>query len=222
MISCSHVQIFAMMLGLSTPSEALQTSVLATCKPWCKWPSQCGNTHCADCEMCEDTAKIPPHTTSVDCEDNCASKGVVTSSEAYDDSKCGVTKGGPYDPVTCPMKYLGWAPKTNFNAFCEGDGDGPWVEVDLGAVTRFNTIEVVQPQRKAPKYNPPGFCGLQIWVDDISEFQELHYSEGTKYDGPYQITSIHGEFTGQKVKVKYGRSAKNPTAHLFGINVYKK
>jgi len=117
------------------------------------------------------------------------------------------------------MQYLGWAPKTAVDKFCEGDGaGGPWVEVDLGALTTFNTIEVVQPQRMT--FKPPGYCGLEVWVDGVSVYSEPGYTANPKYSGANQVTTVSGDFTGQKVKVKYGRSAKNPTAHLYGINVF--
>jgi len=159
-------------------------------------------------------------TSAVKCEGNCAAQGVVTSSYDFNGDKCGVTTGGPYDPVNCPMKYLGWT--KDVNKFCPaGDGaGGPWVEVDLGAATDFNTIEVVQPQRK--KFKPPGYCGLEVWVDGVSVFSQPGYTESPKYNGQNQVTTVTGTFSGQKVKVKYGRSAKNPTAHLYGINIYSK
>jgi len=176
-----------------------------SCAKWCK-PKHKAVPACSDCEFEEAAAP---------CDGNCAAKGTVTSSPEFS-SDCGLTTGGPYSPTTCPMYYLGWS--KNPHKFCEGTDDGgPWVQVDLGVVTAFDTIEVVQPQRK--NFSPPGYCGLEVWIDGKSVFSQPGYTENPQYEGAYQITAITGSFTGQKVKVKYGRSAKNPTAHLFGINI---
>jgi len=221
MTSLSLTLVLTMALGFFHQSGALQTSKgeeKLACGGWCK-KSQCSWKACRGCDICGTPTPAPPPA-AADCEGNCAAGGVVTSSEGAIAAACGVNTGGPYDPVNCPMKYLGWAPKSKYEAFC--DGDLPWVELDLGAATAFNTIEIVQPQRKSLK--PPGYCGLAVWVDGASVYTEPGYTAKPEYDksGKYQVTTVTGTFTGQKIKVQYGRSAKNPTAHLFGINVYKK
>ena len=216
--------------GVSTQNEAafnhfvsssgfMSEQNKARCKSWCT-QDNCKWKACLDCDVC---SAAPPDPSGAKCEGSCAAAGTVTVSDgtSFQPDQCGITTGGPYSPTTCPMQYLGWASKKDVNKFCEGNGaGGPWAEVDLGALTSFNTIEVVQPQRKT--YSPPGYCGLEVWGDGKRVYSAPRYTANPAYSGANQVTTVKGTFTGQKVRVKYGRSAKNPTAHLYGINVYDK
>lgn len=227
MVSFIMKWIVAMVLGLSSPSAALQTSKGEEelgCNDWCT-KDQCNWKVCSDCDMC-DTEEPPPTSSVADCEGNCAEGKAYTC--APDVLYCEDKKMTEYsyDPTATPMKY-------EYGLKCEDFKY--WVEVDLGAVTSFNKVEFVRPYRTGPPgENKDGWCGTKIEVDGTAIYTNSDFvlSGPVKLGGKNQdvvvVKNDGGSWEGQKIKVYSGVSYKNKkgkirinyTAHFAGVQVY--